>query len=720
MATKLGDYSVRAGSGAMKFWPLNPGTTVAQATPPAPIAPVNPNPVVQPPTFAIFDVVIRMSDEPVTESTIANPTLLAQVSGAATVNSMPLTKEADGTAHICFAVAPSSGTTFEGILRLSAKRNNPTATVEIDLKLKATTNTLADNLFVLFVVHQHHPPKAYEWAKLKVQEPGATGAAISGANVEAKVLRDNSQFKSVNRKAPSLTTTASGYVASGSRDVLGLPTDWPILFNASRAGYVARGHMVRLAKTPVHDNLAPFDAATSGPPPAGTTAPVPMIMMPMAQARLAGRKIMLDPGHGVVYDGPLNAAGKVVGRRVYEWFVASRLADRIAKILVDEHGVGSGDVLRTRTAGFGLIEPTQMTSETAPEDGEKKFEYDMVSKRMRVEKTAGGAPAATLKQLSDLLLTRHAGANNAAQPVAAADRDRLLRLNGQTLISVISRLNAKQAPANRVQPGSLHWDTATNDYVYTHFPIAGGAPTTVAVRADGIAPDQWFVIDDAMLRNLIDRSILWSLANETVDSDQAFTNGERNAMAGAHANDYMLAAMLREVNVRPPHAYLDHGTKGWSPNSRSTYFNGCGCDLYLTLHENAGGGVGGTSLISILTGADAPPAEQVRIGKVFVKYIDALDQGLRTGGISKEEQKNQAALLHSRNTMRDKYAYLELEFMDTADPADATKYQYHSMVQDAFIERVARQVVCATVETLLGRQADLDSIHLSTAPGAIW
>jgi hypothetical protein len=70
--------------------------------------------------------------------------------------------------------------------------------------------------------------------------------------------------------------------------------------------------------------------------------------------------------------------------------------------------------------------------------------------------------------------------------------------------------------------------------------------------------------------------------------------------------------------------------------------------------------------------------------------------------------------------MRDKYAYLELEFMDTADPADATKYQYHSMVQDAFIERVARQVVCATVETLLGRQVDLDSIHLSTAPGAIW
>src|SRR6266849_1340039 len=127
MATKLGDYSVRAGSGAMKFWPLNPGTTVAQATPPAPIAPVNPNPVVQPPTFAIFDVVIRMSDEPVTESTIANPTLLAQVPGAATVNSMPLTKEEDGTAHICFAVAPSSGTTFEGILRLSAKRNNPTA-----------------------------------------------------------------------------------------------------------------------------------------------------------------------------------------------------------------------------------------------------------------------------------------------------------------------------------------------------------------------------------------------------------------------------------------------------------------------------------------------------------------------------------------------------------------------------------------------------------------
>src|SRR5438105_12330266 len=145
MPTKLGEYTVRSGGAAVTFWPLNPGTTLAQATPPAPVAPVNPNPIVLPPAFAMFDVVIRLTDDPV-ESNIPAPTLLAQVSAGTTVSAMPLTKEADGTAHICFAVAPSSGTTFEGILRLSATpSSSPAAAIQIDLKIKAVTNTLADN-----------------------------------------------------------------------------------------------------------------------------------------------------------------------------------------------------------------------------------------------------------------------------------------------------------------------------------------------------------------------------------------------------------------------------------------------------------------------------------------------------------------------------------------------------------------------------------------------
>jgi len=716
MATKLGDYSVRAGSAAVKLWPLNPGTTVAQATPPAPIAPVNPNPVVQPPTFAIFDVVVRMSDEPVVESTIANPTLLAQVSGAATVNSMPLTKEADGTAHICFAVAPSSGNSFEGLLRLSAKRTGSATTIDVDLKIKATVNTLTNDLFVFFVVHRP-PPQTYSWVKLKVRQPGSAGAAVSGADVEAKLLRDGQTFRSVNRKASvsgtggsSLKTGTDGYVAHGSRNLIGLPIDWPLLFNATKPGFAVRGHLIRLANANVRDNLAPFEATS-------------MEMMPSAQARLAGRKIMLDPGHGVVY-------GFTGARRVNEWFVASRVADRIATILTAEHGVAAGDLFRTRTAGFGLIEPTQMGSDSAPEDGEKKFEYEMVAKRIRVKKSSSGGPAATLKELSDLLLTRHSDPANAAQPVASADRERLLTMNAPTLISVVSRLNGKHAPANRVRPGSLRWDAGTSNYVYTHEPIAtpgtGGADATVA-----IAPEDWFTIDDPMLRNLIDRSVRWSLANEidkngpTVSGARpSFIDAARNAMVAAGAKAYMTAEILRRINVTPPHAYLDHGTQGWGPMPRMTYMNGIECDLYVTLHEDTAGGVGSKFLVSDLTGVNAPPNEQIRIGKIFIKYVDAFDQGLHQGGGAK----NAAMMLRAEhptshtplNTMRDKYAYLELEFVDAIDPANANRYRYEAMMDNAFIDRVARQIVSAIVETLLGRQSDLDSIKLTGALGTLW
>src|SRR5882762_4946900 len=166
MATKIGEYSVQSGGAAVSFWPLNPGTTVAQATPPAPVAPVNPNLIVPPPTFVIFDVVIRFTDEPV-ETAIADPALLAHVSGAVPNNSMPLTKEADGSAHICFAV-PCGAANFEGRLRLSADRTNPNKNIAIQLPIKAAVNTRTEDLFVFFVVHDFglpNPPP-YGWVKV--------------------------------------------------------------------------------------------------------------------------------------------------------------------------------------------------------------------------------------------------------------------------------------------------------------------------------------------------------------------------------------------------------------------------------------------------------------------------------------------------------------------------------------------------------------------------
>jgi N-acetylmuramoyl-L-alanine amidase len=706
MATKVGEYSVRAGGAAVHFWALAPGTTVAQATPPAPVAPVNPNTIVQPPSFAIFDVVVRLTDEPVAQSAIADPVLLAQVSGMAPSTSMPLTAQADGTARICFAVSPSSGNSFEGALRLSAKRTSSAATIEIDLPIRAAVNTLADGLFVFFVVHPH-PPKTYGWAKLRVTQRGGA-APIAGANVQAKILRDGLTFKDVNRTAP-LQSGADGYLAHASRNVIGLPIKWPIICNASAAGYVPRGHMIRLAQTDVHDNLAPFVPAAS------------LEMLTTAQASLAGKRILLDPGHGVVYDF-------APARRVQEWFVASRLADRIEAVLTSDHGVLAADVLRTRTAGFGLIEPSQMGADDAPDKGHKKFEYDMAGKRIRII-----SAAATLKELSDLVLTKHADPGDAAQPVPVADRERLLTLNAATLVSIVARLNGSNAPSRRVRRGSIRWDAASSRYLYTHDPIAtpGSGGTDAAVP---IATSDWFTIDDAMVKNLVERSVRWSLAREIGSGPgaspprPAFIDAARTALVGAGARDYMTKEVLRLINVAPPHQYLNHGTHGWGPGARMIYINGNICDLYVSLHENAGGGKGGECLVSRLTGVNAPPDEQIRIGKIFIKYLDPFDQGLRSGGVTPEEATNPAGMLHAedpgthavQNTMRDRHAYLELEFMDAVDPADASRYRYESMVGAAFIDRVARQIVQAIVEALLARQSDLDAVTLEGKVSPLW
>lgn len=144
------------------------------------------------------------------------------------------------------------------------------------------------------------------------------------------------------------------------------------------------------------------------------------------------------------------------------------------------------------------------------------------------------------------------------------------------------------------------------------------------------------------------------------------------------------------------------------------YMNANACDLYLTLHENAAGGKGGMCLASGQAGADAPPDDQIRIGKIFAKYIDAFDHGLRQGGVTKELTTNPVGMLHSGNHVRGKYAYFELEFMDAIDPDDANKYRYEQMVSGTFVEDVARQIVSGVVEVLLNRQSDLDAVTLDS------
>ena len=126
MPDKIGDYQVRVGTKAIKFWPLAPGTTVAAATPPPPAPPVAsgaPNTVAVPPAFGVFDVLIAPSQDPTVKTAItaAAAAAGATVTATPTATSMPLVPDGGGLIRISFAV-PVTGAAFTGTLRLTAHR----------------------------------------------------------------------------------------------------------------------------------------------------------------------------------------------------------------------------------------------------------------------------------------------------------------------------------------------------------------------------------------------------------------------------------------------------------------------------------------------------------------------------------------------------------------------------------------------------------------------
>ena len=51
--------------------------------------------------------------------------------------------------------------------------------------------------------------------------------------------------------------------------------------------------------------------------------------------------------------------------------------------------------------------------------------------------------------------------------------------------------------------------------------------------------------------------------------------------------------------------------------------------------------------------------------------------------------------------------------MDARNPANRNQYRYEQMVEQAFIDRVAEQIVAAALEILLARQAGLDAVRLN-------
>ncbi|WIG94821.1 hypothetical protein [Myxococcus sp. SDU36] len=709
MPIQVGSYSVLNGETAQSFWPLAPGTSIEAATASvddAFVAPGSTNTLTAPLTdFGIFDIVLELSPDAVVQTEVEAPApALAErrVQVGSAVTTMPLLLEGDGGArrcHLCFAAQVSAGqVAFTGMLRLEARYTTgaATQTCRLDVALRVERQQCVTNLFIYYVVHRK-PSQRYCWVKLRVVEAGDGTTPVEGASVSAEVLRDNlgSGYRDSHRRV-RLQTGADGYVADGTRPIMALPIDWPLLFRATLPACVQRGHLVRLGSEQLtgNTNQHPFEAP----------------VLPMTQvvnASLATHRFLLDPGHGVVY-------ALATSRRSQEWYGVHRIADRVAELLQSRHGVPADSISWTRSAGFGLIEPVSVHAANAPEAGDGFYQYDMAQQRIRVRNAQR-----SLQQLSDLLLVRHQGDDDTAQAVLAADRARLLATNEATVMNIVARLNQQLLPQQRrVRAGSVRWDEPVGGYVYTQEALQPPHVIVNAAVALPITAQDWFGVDAGMLEVLAERSARWSLRCE-VGGSAAFQAVARAAMRETGFVDYARAKTLQYLHVTAPHSYLQSGIKAWGPTPRTNYLNGVAptCDLYLTLHLNAGPGKGAMSLLSrvppnpaLPNAASAPPVEQLRLAKTFVKYVDPFDQGTRQGGVTLEEAGNPAAMLSAQNQHRARYVYFELEFMDAPHPTPPAQYRYEDMVRQPFIDTVAEQIVAGIVEALLNPQADFDSV----------
>ncbi len=168
------------------------------------------------------------------------------------------------------------------------------------------------------------------------------------------------------------------------------------------------------------------------------------------------------PRHGVVYADRGN-------RRSQEWLSAHKLADRIADLLTGRFNVPAGNIYLTRTAGFGLIAPGELDESAAPENGGRRYVFDLTdpaNRRIRVTANTPVAADERLLALSEPLLTTH-GADDATQAVPAARRSDLLQLNAATVQNAVARRFSALNLHWRIAAGTFGWDADFAAYSFT-------------------------------------------------------------------------------------------------------------------------------------------------------------------------------------------------------------------------------------------------------------
>lgn len=729
--SRLGTYSVWVKKDKVAIWPLDPESKGPSRPPPLHVAAsASGQPCVLVPLqnrFGVVDVVIEFPETVACEDVELppDPPLCVEGSGTKAEQSFFEHPARPRTARICFAVfcSQGSGATsyFEGKLKLTAKyseagrkQTTKTGSTSIEVFIKVGVGEQVRDLFVFFIPSAHLTKKSYVWTRWQATSaPG--GGALSNATADLKLLRDNDKLRAQNRRIA--LNVAGGELLAGppelshqgkGRPKIALPMGWPLITTVSAQDHLPRAHLCR------------FDTEPTGADHGSPASSYALRVRRHDTNLLSGKRVLLDPGHGVVY-----ALAK--GRRMYEWFVTYRIVSQLTKLLSDA-GMKEDDILRTRTAGFAAIEPNEVHASSGPEHAKARYAIDLRNKKICIKETAHR----DLASLSTLLQTTHEGDQDKSVPPTDEQRKEFLTRHESELGSVLKELDkelGKRKPEQRVQPDSLRWDTKLKNYVYTlESKAKSGAWTPSKQPAPfRLRSSDWLKLDESELRLLIDRSVRWSLQCEGMNS--VYRAAVRSVAGDGKA---IRDAVRDEVELLPGAAATqskdyDKEPMGWHPTLRSKFMNEFGgdCDAVVSVHLNAGGACGSAALFSCKSDpANAPPPEQVSFAKYFVKYLDPLDHGVYGQGIRKEMANNPAAMLHQQtNTaIRKKYLYLENEFMDASVPGQPGRILYQDMVSDTFINAVAENIFHGLCECLVtdDQQAGIDDVTFQKSEHPKW
>lgn len=377
--------------------------------------------------------------------------------------------------------------------------------------------------------------------------------------------------------------------------------------------------------------------------------------------------IILDPGHGVNYEDK--------EKRLYEWYVAHRITQKIDEIWKKEGGTAKHvPSARFQVAGLKIKvkDPRLDALHSKLEDEIKNPDIQLTIDRSKNDFTME-----FLKDNVDLVKVADSLGHKNNRDGFVNDHKELFK-----------KLEKKvPAPTGF----TLVEESSAFDKDKKKFMVTFKKGTEEKKLAIEKMKNESFLLKDTAVDSLAEASVIESWKTEM---KEAFKK------------------ILKDKSSDEPNSsLLEHAKKGVRDESRSLSIKQrkifldkvkASTAAIVTVHHNAAGGTGTEALLPKDAKEKSPMS---RTGKRYLKYVDPLGNGKHGSGL---KPKSDVGLVNPPPS-ESNYVYLEIDFMDTEEKSAPGGIRYGLMDDESrFIVPAAKQIISTVMEMLSGPQSDSD------------